>query len=195
MNGYSHTIVVGGTGMLRAASVELAKRSGALTSVARTERSLARLDQEIEDLDCRHRPVRLDYNDLTELRREVADAIETEGPADLLLAWIHDEQGPVLPALVEQVSRHRALPACQVVHVRGSASADPAGAEDASAGRYSNLESVAYQQVVLGFHLDPETNASRWLTNDEISAGVLEAIDGGSSRVVVGQTRPWGLRP
>jgi hypothetical protein len=128
-----------------------------------------------------------------EVRREVADAIETEGPADLLPVWIHDEQGPVLPALVEQVSRQGA--ACQIVDVRGSASADPAGAEDASAGRYSNLECVAYQQVVLGFHLDPETNASSWLTNDEISAGVFEAIDGGSSRVVVGQTRPWDLRP
>ncbi|MBC8188762.1 MAG: hypothetical protein H8E78_11265 [Proteobacteria bacterium] len=184
MNGYSHTIVVGGTGMLRAASVELAKRSSALTSVARTQRSLARLDREIQDLDCRHRLVRLDYNDLAELRREVADAIETEGPADLLLAWIHDEQGPVLPALVEQVSTQGAP--CEVVHVRGSASADPAAAEDASAGRYSNLESVAYQQVVLGFHVEPETNTPGWLTNDEISAGVLEAIDGGSSRVVVG---------
>lgn len=170
--------------MLRAASVELAKRSSALTSVARTQRSLARLDREIQDLDCRHRLVRLDYNDLAELRREVADAIETEGPADLLLAWIHDEQGPVLPALVEQVSTQGAP--CEVVHVRGSASADPAAAEDASAGRYSNLESVAYQQVVLGFHVEPETNTPGWLTNDEISAGVLEAIDGGSSRVVVG---------
>jgi hypothetical protein len=39
-----HTLVIGGTGMLRQASIQLAGRSQRLTSVARTRRSLAALD-------------------------------------------------------------------------------------------------------------------------------------------------------
>lgn len=192
MNGYSHTIVVGGTGMLRAASVELAKRSGALTSVARTERSLAWIK-----------------------RSKISTVAIGSSVWTTTISWSFDARSPTRSKrkvrrtsywcgfTMSRVrcsrrsssrSRDRALPARSCMS--GAARAlIPPGAEDASAGRYSNLESVAYQLVVLGFHLEPETNASSWLTNDEISAGVLEAIDGGSSRVVVGQTRPWDLRP
>ena len=50
-----------------------------------------------------------------------------------------------------------------------------------------------YRQVLLGFV--PEGDGARWLTNDEISAGVLAAIDEDTALFRIGVTRPWSLRP
>jgi hypothetical protein len=47
--------------------------------------------------------------------------------------------------------------------------------------------------VVLGF-VAGETG-SRWLTNDEISTGVLKAVDEDAPLSIVGETRPWSARP
>jgi len=179
--------------MLRAASVDLAKRSDALTSIARTGRSLRALDAKIMGRDFRHRMVPLDYNRLSELRSAISEAIDSEGPADLLVAWVHDDRGPVPVALCELVLC--AERPCRLVHVMGSAAADPTRSLEETAERLSTFAGIAYQPVILGFHADGEGGQSRWLTNAEIAAGVLEAIDGEASPFVVGQVEPWALRP
>jgi hypothetical protein len=50
-----------------------------------------------------------------------------------------------------------------------------------------------YSQVILGFVLDG--NSSRWLTNDEISAGVIKAIEQPEEISIVGSIEPWERRP
>ena len=62
---YRHTLVIGGTGMLRAASIELAKQSDSMTSIARTEASLANLDEHISVAGGRHRLIAQDYTQLS----------------------------------------------------------------------------------------------------------------------------------
>ena len=49
--------------------------------------------------------------------------------------------------------------------------------------------SCAYRQIVLGFVLEGE--GARWLTHDEISEGVLKAIDEDAGLSTIGVTRPW----
>jgi hypothetical protein len=45
----------------------------------------------------------------------------------------------------------------------------------------------------LGFKI--EDNSSRWLTNDEISSGVIEAITNDEEEKIVGIVSPWDKRP
>ena len=52
---------------------------------------------------------------------------------------------------------------------------------------------VSYFQVVLGFK--KEAGSSRWLTNDEISDGVLEAIKLREMCHIIGTVTPWDQRP
>jgi hypothetical protein len=38
-------------------------------------------------------------------------------------------------------------------------------------------------------------SGSRWLTNQEISAGVIRAVDGDAPLSMVGVVEPWSARP
>ena len=177
--------------MLAEASVSLAERSASLTSIARTEASLSALHESVSPFDCRHRPIAQDYNDIANLRSVVQGAIRDEGPAQLIVAWIHEGEGPVLPAICEvaTVPGH----STRLIHVLGSAAADPARSLDALANRFVVYPELVYQQVVLGFRV--ESGGARWLSDSEISAGVIEAAEIDTSRCIVGETRPWSRRP
>ncbi|MFD0618939.1 short-chain dehydrogenase [Paenibacillus sp. GCM10027629] len=50
-----------------------------------------------------------------------------------------------------------------------------------------------YYQIKLGFVI--EHNQSRWLTHDEISNGVIRAIQEKNQLTVVGTLEPWSMRP
>lgn len=59
--------------------------------------------------------------------------------------------------------------------------------------RFEALPNIVYHEVILGFVTEGED--SRWLTHDEISRGVLTAIDGQASRFIVGTVEPRSARP
>ena len=79
--------------------------------------------------------------------------------------------------------------------VLGSATADPAHPHRlASAAIVADgLVDCRLRQVVLGFRVVGDR--SRWLTNDEISAGVLDAVRNDRPLSVIGQVDPWAARP
>ncbi len=87
------------------------------------------------------------------------------GPADLLVAWVHREvRASVLRAVGPLLA-----PDGPVVEVHGSASANPVGGCPEPI-----LPGHPTQQVVLGYVR--HAGRTRWLTHQEISAGVLDAV-------------------
>ena len=106
------------------------------------------------------------------------------GPADLLVAWVHrTERISVLRAVAPLLT-----PQAPVVEVHGSASANPVGGCPDPV-----LDGHPTQQIVLGFVR--HAGRTRWLTHQEISAGVLDgvrrALAGKPSAVhQVGEFRP-----
>jgi molybdopterin-guanine dinucleotide biosynthesis protein A len=108
----------------------------------------------------------VDYRKQNELREALARAITTRGPIELAVSWIHTD-APEAPRVVADAL----APGARLVQVLGS--------------RVWQLEDVplhiAYRQVLLG-----STNG-RWLTQEEISAGVLEAVDEDLPVWVVGE--------
>lgn len=191
MRYFKHSMVIGGTGMLSEASIQIARRSESLTSIARTEESLASIDEAVSGANCHHEMVAQDYDRAPEMCSVVRDAIRKTGPVELLVMWIHDEGTP-LPLAIGEIISEAGIP-FRVVHILGSAAGDPLRASGAVESRLTAFANITYQQVILGFNAD--SDGSRWLTHDEISAGVVSAVDSGSSRSIVGQIEPWDLRP
>jgi hypothetical protein len=107
--------------------------------------------------------VKADWTIPTALAKAAGEALG--GPADLLVAWVHREvRAGVLRSVAPLLVR-----GAPVVEVHGSASANPVGGcPDAI------LPGHPTQQVVLGYVR--HAGRTRWLTHEEISAGVLDAV-------------------
>jgi hypothetical protein len=145
-------LVLGGTGMLAGAAAALLDDDWhvVLPSRRRPAASGARW-------------VKADWTNPTALASAAADVLD--GPADLLVAWVHRE---VRTAVLRAVGPLLAAGA-PVVEVHGSASANPLGGCPDPV-----LDGHPTQQVVLGYVR--HAGRTRWLTHQEISAGVLDAV-------------------
>ncbi len=184
---YRHTLIVGGTGMLRAASIALASHSRRLTAVARTERSLKALNLEPSPGGTHHL-LALDWCEPDGFLNAVRTHLARTDPPDLVVAWIHDDNLAIRFA----ESLDESAPGCRFFHVVGSAAADPARIA-ASLSERTGLLNIAYRQILLGYVDDGEQK--RWLTNGEISAGVLNAIKLEQRKPIVGTVQPWAPPP
>lgn len=178
---YAHTVIIGGTGMLFAASVELAAQSHRFTSVARTRASLARLDAALPKGRGPHHMLALDWSEPEAFIAGIANHIEETEEPELVVAWVHNEQLGIRVASV--LGRGNV----QFFHVLGSVTANPGKiAEQVQAG--VNLPpNVAYHQVILG--AASQGSHLRWLTNAEISSGVLKAVQAQQMQFVVGTVK------
>jgi hypothetical protein len=107
--------------------------------------------------------VKADWTEPTELVATASEALD--GPVDLLVAWVHRE---VRVSVIRAVAPLLADGA-PIVEVHGSASANPLGGCPDPV-----LPDHPTQQVVLGYVR--HAGRTRWLTHDEVSAGVLDAV-------------------
>lgn len=107
--------------------------------------------------------IKADWSEPNALATGTAQALD--GPADLLVAWVHREvRAAVLRAVAPLLA-----PGAPVVEVHGSASANPVGGCPDPV-----LADHPTQQVVLGYVR--HAGRTRWLTHQETSDGVLEAV-------------------
>ena len=193
--GVSHALVIGGTGMLRDATLWLAGRHDTVSVVARSTKDLEALRAEAPAGTIQ--PLARDYRDGEAFANALLDTQEVHGPVDLAVCWVH-AVAPDAPLQVaqdivaERLAQGLAEPLVYV-HVLGSASADPSRDSGDARGPFEELGPIDDQQVVLGFVL--EGDSSRWLTNAEISRGAIAAIDHAAQRHIVGAVRPWDRRP
>lgn len=182
-----HTLIVGGTGMLKDVSIALAKRSKLLTSVARTAASLQQLDREMRPDTKRHCTLQLDWSDT-----DFLDLLEAHcsavGYPSLVVAWLHDDD--LAPRIVARIGA--ACNRCRFFHVRSSAAADLTLSSERLAKAWSDVP-VKHYEIILGFEVTE--SGSRWLENSEISSGVLTAIERGARKTVIGVVSPWANRP
>lgn len=188
-----HALVVGGTGMLYDVSLNLAVRGYVTTVVARGRERLEELRTRAMNLGGRVEPLPLDYQDADGLLRSVEEAEQDRGPLSLAVLWIHASGGPARSRLLAELASPRR--SCRVVEVKGSAEPPPGRSPPASPPRADGA--VRAQEVILGFVLEgpDRPRRSRWLTDEEISRGVLGAIDSGAPRSVVGTLEPWSAHP
>jgi len=175
-----HILVVGGTGMLSGLVKALAGDGGRLSLLSRHASRFG--GEGVTGYD-------VDYYD----EAGFVSALDVAGPIDLAVAWFHTLKIATPRRLAERLGTSTGCG--RLFQVLGSAIADPAHpdrlatAVEVGAG----LPHCQLRQVVLGFHADG--GRSRWLTDGEISAGVLDAVRADRAYSVVGQVEPWSARP
>ncbi len=175
----SHALVVGGTGMLRGVSLELCRRGHTVSVLARTLRSLRELQEEASAVGGDLHPLPLDYRDTAALSEALREAGERLGPIRLSVVWIHREAAEAPREVGERVEG-------DYFHVLPHTdAAEPSGHRIGRAHLARWSPRLRYHEIFLGFEI--EASRSRWLTHEEISRGVLEAIDRGLPRHVVGR--------
>lgn len=175
-----HTLVVGGTGMLAVVTRWLAEQGHVVSVVSRRAQQVF---DEVSAGKLNH--IGVDYRDSEILRHRISEAITAYGPIELAVFWIHTVAPDAFQVIANEISRFAQVP-WRLFHVRGSAAhLHPEPAQVPS--------SCLYRQVVLGFVT--EGNGSRWLTHEEISDGVIEAMQNDWERSVVGTLEPWEKRP
>lgn len=178
MSRFAHALIVGGSGMLAGMCRSLCDSSDKVSVLARNEKRIRAIAPQIECIAC-------DYNDGVGLSETLA-LLE---PPDLVIAWLHGRAPHARHALAECVAAEG-----RFVQVLGSAHADPAHPERlAEMAHAADGLPIDYQAVVLGFVV--EAAKSRWLTNAEISAGVLAAVESGAPLSIVGTVEPWSAKP
>ena len=182
-----HFLVIGGTGMLSGATRYLLSRGNKITLVSRHSHRFSQFSSFASQLN----PVMQDYQREGKLLAAIHESQSNFGPIDRALLWIH-ETAPILPTAIVKELEHQKNN-CDVLHVISSPEADPMRRSEAWFERMASHPLVHYRQVILGFVLSER--GSRWLTNQEISNGVIQALDSKSKKAVVGTVNPWRLRP
>lgn len=177
-----HALVIGGTGMLAKVSIWLSENGYHVSAIGRNPEKMQRLlDQNPAQLT----PVLVDYTNTKELAEQLQHVQQQNGPIHLVVAWIHSTGTRVIPCLTESLPR---LQMWDLFHVNGSSS----NLEDIKT-KTAVPQYIGYHQILLGFKI--ESGSSRWLTHDEISDGVIEAIRENKSTQMIGTITPWEKRP
>jgi len=138
------------------------------------------------------RPFAIDWADDTTSRASVVDALRE--PAALGLVWYH-QSWRGLPLEVARDMSDAAAGVFDFFLVLGSAASDPSRPDllDQIRATFGEIAGCRLHLILLGFVV--EDGGSRWLTNDEISAGAIAAMTSNSPETTIGVTRPWDARP
>ncbi|AQQ52585.1 short-chain dehydrogenase [Planococcus lenghuensis] len=177
----NHALVIGGTGMLADVTRWLAEQGYHVSVVARNPDKM----QPLRTAGDVH-PVFADYTNTAELIAGIIEQIRQHGPIALVVAWVHSNAPHALPAVIRLIDETEEK--WSLFQVLGSSwdQENIRKAVDVPA-------TCRYHGIQLGFIV--EEGQSRWLTNHEISAGVIEAIRTNAPISVIGTLEPWERRP
>lgn len=184
---FGHVLVFGGTGMLAQATSWIVENATNTVVFGRNRQRLDFLKKRIKSH--RLQTEQLDYTCTDDLRKAIHQAYDQNGKIDRVVAWIHSTAPDAVNVIREQITKLQQDHPWTLVLIKGSS---------------SNLASIIQQEeeykdactlqvVQLGFVIEGTT--SRWLTHEEISNGVIEAIKSRKSTTVVGTLEPWEMRP
>lgn len=190
--GRGHALVIGGTGMLRDVVLHLATRfpAGPVSVLARSHARLSWLVREAKSRGGHVQPFAADWHDDAAVALAIRSAIIAHGPVELAVCWVHLDAPRVLPLVADVIGDARHPP--RLFRIVGSAHADPSAADS---NPLKGAEGIRPRRVVLGFVPGPMGSGSRWLTDGEIAAGVIGAIERDAINAVVGSTDGWDRRP
>ena len=195
----SHALIIGGTGMLSGVSRHLCEEYKTVSVIGRNPHRFNSLLRETAHLPGNVNPLQLDYTDSANLVENLNTSIERYGNISLVVSWIHST-APEAPFLVaKEIDKYGKQ--FRFFEILGSAYGNPANKSKRNSGieegstleDFNKLVNVRYREIILGFVI--EGNGSRWLTNDEISNGVIKAVETDIENSVIGTVEPWDKKP
>ncbi|MGE7692573.1 hypothetical protein ACQKNC_00440 [Lysinibacillus sp. NPDC094177] len=112
-------------------------------------------------------PLIVEYTNYNSFKLALIESQQTKGSIDGIIAWIHGSDKRIWESLFQAIPNTKNV---IFYHIKGSSS-------------YINndrtksylLSNIIYREVKLGFIIEGK-NSSRWLTNNEIAHGIIDAI-------------------
>ena len=135
--------------------------------------------------------IAIDYRDRDAFRARLLDARERFGRYAVAVGWIRTNATAARDSVLELMNVGPDV--ARYFDVVGSTGRHPAEVSIERLRRYDGLPFVGYRTVVLGFVA--EGGRSRWLSDKEISDGVIHAVTSDALSSVVGELEPWTARP
>ncbi len=185
-----HVLVIGGSGMLKNASLQFATEGANVSVIGRNHTKLQSMANLSGNSNGTVIPVCVDYSSKNELIHQLQSIQQKTGPIDLIAAWIHGHAVSSHEVIVSNLQTENVVP---YFLLKGSSSYNPTKDIAKWEQNLSNHPAIKIHEIILGFKL--ESGHSRWLTHEEISAGTIEAVTRNLERLIIGQTKPWGLKP
>ncbi|MDY0406959.1 short-chain dehydrogenase [Virgibacillus sp. 179-BFC.A HS] len=179
-----NALVIGGTGMLKDVTIWLHKQGYTVSVIGRNAKRMADIMEQTDSPES-ILPICVDYRNEKQFRQAMVKLANTENPIDLVVSWIHSDAPVAFATMTKYLSR-AAKEDWRLFHIRGSAA-------HLSTETVFVPENCLYREVILGFIIENDT--SRWLTHQEISSGVIQAIKGDRKKSIVGCVEPWDMRP
>lgn len=182
----AHALVIGGTVMLADTSLWLVNDGYHVSVIGRSAHRM-------EDLRNRTTkpalltPILVDYCNIALLKEKLEETLEHNGPIELVVAWIHSYADTTLENISNVISIEN-NGEWKLFHVLGSKANLSEVQEKLKLPARSQ-----YRQIQLGFMM--EEGHARWLTHEEISQGVVAAIQQDQPIHIVGTLQPWEKRP
>jgi|SRR5690625_1645774 len=181
-----HVLVFGGTGMLSKATAWIVEHATQTTVFGRNFKRLLQIKKNSSGNKLEVRE--LDYTNISALKDEIKYSFTQYGPIDMVVSWIHGTAPEAIPTIKQQISqlqnKHWTF-----LHVKGSSS----NLDSIVSKEKTHSEQYSIKEVRLGFIYND--TFSRWLTNEEISNGVIQAIKNEKQITTIGTLYPWEKRP
>ena len=136
-------------------------------------------------------PVKVDYSDNEFFKEKLQNSINTFGEFETVVSWIHSYAESSHKIIAGITGNGNVF--CKYYQVKGSADQDPLNISVNTEESFKKYENISYRKIILGFV--KEENNSRWLTDTEISSGVIDAVNYDKKLHVVGTIEPWKDRP
>ena len=159
-------LIIGGTGMLAKASKYVATIAKTVTLASRHPQTLA---NEIGTT-----PLILDWNN----QKQTLANISTLPTVELVISWLHDDGLWLVKHLENKLK-----PDGRSIRIHGSASLDP---EILARQDPPPRQDIHRQVIVLGWV--NSVNGRRWLSNEEISDAVIDAVEIPTQKIIIAGT-------
>ncbi|OLZ08485.1 hypothetical protein [Sulfobacillus thermosulfidooxidans] len=167
-------LVVGGTGMLASLTPWLVEHEYWVSVIGRSSNKLFRVMNQVANRSHYVTPLVLDYHDNAKVHKWIEHIQLMQGPIDLVVSWIHEPKDPVLLAIAEEITAYR-HDSWRLIDIISSAKRD-------TVSHIPLPPTCLVQRVILGYQ--KTSQGPRWLTHEEIVAGVVRAIEHSQQPVV-----------
>ncbi|WP_026583915.1 hypothetical protein [Bacillus sp. J33] len=179
-----HALIIGGTGMLKYVAEWLTREGYKVSVSGRTIEKFIDAFGSRNKSESRIAFIQADYYCCDSFASQIQEAIRQGGNVGLCICWMRSDAEKSFEWLKSYLGRSDNP--VQLYEVKGS----HASRERFTSSKINNLK---WNRVILGFKR--EKGRSRWLTDQEISEGVMNAIKKGKELYIAGEVEPWDQRP
>lgn len=184
-----HFLLIDNTGQLTAACHRFATKVKRVSIICRDKDAVSTIEATAKANGQAVTAVHARVNDESDLRKAIEQALGLNGPADVTIAALGDAP-PASATVIAQTLRDLAV---FTEYFDVTNAGDPADLSHQREGRLRSFENVWYRRITIGFIVD--NGSSRWPNEDEVTSGIVRAVEERSDKFIIGQTEPQEKRP